>query len=480
MSISVRRWMGSAWQAYGGGTTPVDPSSYDWSDTNVPWAYSSTSEFTTAWPSGVSIVDIQTGSGDFYTNLANTVNAAPGRVVVRLGSGVYSLNKFRMIGASGNPTYSFGFWFPKLQGFLGQGPDKTYIQLDANATTVDTNGSTNRTADAHTYMEQMDPAAFAPLQRGLCRFDGSAASPILLAGVTFRAADQLPLTAKYSDSGALTGVYVPQPSPHQGVVLYSGLSAILSYVRFQAAGRAMSSAPPFEMSNLGSQYGEIRINNCEFDGRRSPDLDPARPRRCGPLMGNNEDHHEMVDCWIHHSNISRYAVNDENRNTQGVYIVTRCKAEQITNNQNRDPAINSGNSLGGYTNATPFGWESCNGTITVTDSTVVQDNSQSSGQVPCHFQLTSVGARNPQGGRFYLHGGQHGNNGFPGLDGYVTFRIATNTYWVSDGYNNTIFAYHKDGQRLLPYQYTGTWPASPATLQAAGVTPQTHYIVRAA
>lgn len=453
----------------------AQPQSWDWSESNVPWSYASTAVFQQDWPAGTSVVTIQTGSSDFYTNLANTVNASPGRVVVKLGDGVYSLNKFRMIGASGSPTYSFGFWFPKLQGFLGNGPDKTFIQLDANATTVDTNGTTDRTADAHTQMNQMDPADFAPILRGLCRFDGSSASPVLLAGVTFRAADQLPLTSKVGGS-----YVVPQPSPHNGVVIYRDSRAIVQYVRFQAAGRAMSSAPPFETANIGSQYASIRWRHCEFDGRRSPDLDPARPRRCGPIMANNETLSDMEDCWFHHSNVSRYAANDENRDTQGEYKVTRCKIEQITNNQNTDPALNNGNSLGGYTNATLFGWESCNGTITVTDVIASQDNNQSSGQVPMHFQMTSVGARDPAGGRMYVNGGEFHNTGWPQLEGFVCFRIEMNTDWATAGFNNTLFVYHKNGQRLLPYQYTGSWPPSSAALATAGVSPSTHYVIRAA
>lgn len=448
--------------------------SYDWSDTNLPWAYSDTSVFTQDWPAGTSIVNIQTGSSDFYTNLANTVNAAPGRVVVRLGTGVYSLNKFRMIGVSGLPLYSFGFWFPKLQGFLGDGPDKTFIQLDANATTVDTNGTTDRTADAHAAMNAMDPADFAPISRGLCRLDGTQSSPVLLAGLTFRAADQLPLTGKVAGAPYV----VPQPSPHNGVVIYRDSYATVQYTRFQAAGRACSSAPPFECANVGSQYGTITWRHCEFDGRRSADIDPAQPRRCGPIMVNNETLSEMEDCWLHHSNVSRYAANDENRETQGQYIITRCKAEQITNNQNRDPALNGGNSLGGVTNASAFGWESCNGTITLTDCIIKQDNNQSAGSVPMHVQVTSVGARNPQGGRMYIYGGDYFNSGFPTLDGYLCVRVAPDTYWATDGYSTTLHLFRKDGYRLQPYQYTAAWPPSTAALSAAGVAPDTHYIVR--
>lgn len=453
----------------------VQPQSWEWSDSNLPWAYSDTSVFTQDWPAGTSIVTIQTGSADFYTNLANTVNAAPGRVVVKLGDGVYHLNKFRMIGASGLPLYSFGFWFPKLQGFLGNGPDKTSIQFDANATTVDTNGTTDRTADAHAAMEQMDPADFAPISRGFCRFDGtSASSPVLLAGLTFRAADQLPLTAKVSGAS----YYVPQPSPHNGVVLYAGSYAQVQYVRFQAAGRAMSSAPPFETANVGSQYATITWRHCEFDGRRSADIDPARPRRCAPIMLNNETVSDIQDSWFHHSNLSRYAANDENRETQGVYSLTRCKSEQITNTHNTDPALNGGNSLGGYTNACLFGWESCNGTINITDCIMSVDNPYTDGSISQDLQFTSVGSRDPQGGRLTVVRGVYRNTGFPALDGYLSIRCVTGTYWYRDGFNTTMNVTNSAGARKQPYVYSGSWPPSTATLDAAGITPDTHYVVR--
>ncbi len=440
--------------------------SSDWSDTNLPWAYDDTSVFTKSWPAGTTIVDIQTGSSDFYTNLQNTVNAAGKRVVVRLAAGVYRLKSFRLIGASGDPTYSFGFWFPNLQGLLGQGPDKTFVQMDANS-------MTQAQLDK---MSTFAAADFAPLQMGLCRLDGSATSPVLIAGLTFRAADQQMLTAV----GAGVTSVVPQPAPHQGVVLYQGAQAKVSYVRFQGAARALTSAPPFECANAGSQYGTITWERCEFDGRRSPDLDPARPRRCGPVMVDNETLSEFTDCWFHHSNVSRYAANDENRNTQGVYRLVRCKAEHITNTQNVDPALNGGKSLGGYTNASAFGWESCNGTIELVDCIVSQDNSVSAGQVPMHLQLTTTGSRNPQGGRMTVTGGEFRNTGWPHLNGFVGFRIQKTTFWWTDGVDTTLTVKHKDGQRLTPYEVTGTWPPTAAQLALANVTPSTHYLIRTA
>ncbi|MDB5162960.1 MAG: hypothetical protein JWN28_567 [Candidatus Saccharibacteria bacterium] len=370
-----------------------------------------------------------------------------------------------MIGSSGSPTYAFGFWFPKLQGFLGQGPDKTFVQMDAN--------SINSTQMAA--IEQMDPQDFAPLQMGLCRIDGaSPSSPVLLGGLTFRSADQQMLTTKHPN----LAVAVPQPAPHQGVCIYSGGYAIVSHVRFQGAGRAINSLPPFEAANVTSHYATIKWFNCEFDGRRAADLDAARPRRCGVWMGNNETLSEFDDCWFHHSNVSRYAANDENRNTSGKYILTRCVSQQITNTQNVDPALNNGQSLGGYTNASNFGWESCSATITLNDCVIYVDNQFTNGQWPAYLQLTSVGARNPQGGRMTVNGGRFRHTKFTQVDEFVTMRIMQATYWWTDGFNNTITINHRDGQRLQPYLYTGSWPVSAQTLATAGVTPATHYIIK--
>ena len=464
----VRYWYDESASAFTAPGRPsltlIVPKSYEWGAANPPWDYDSPTQFTAKWPAGTTIVDIQTGSGDFFTNLQNTVNAAGKRVVVRLGPGVYHLNSFRLIGSSGDPTYSFGFWFPNLQGLLGAGPDLTFVQMDANSMTQ---AQLDR-------MATMTQASFAPIQMGLCRIDGTAASPVLLAGITFRAADQQMLTVKASDVNAV----VPQPAPHQGVVIYQNSTGIVSYCRFQAAGRALLSGPPFENANITTQYGDTRYNNCEFDGRRSPDLDPATPRRCGPWMGNNETYSELTDCWLHHSNVSRYAVNDENRETQGQYILTRCKAEQITNTKNVDPALNGGVSLGGWENATDFGFESCNGTITFTDCIIEQNNSDTSKAIAQHIQMTAVGGRNPQGGRATITRGIFRNTGFPSLDGYLCMRVISNTFWYTDGLNTTINVIGDSGQKKTAYVASGAWPPSAATLAAAGVTPNTHFIVR--
>lgn len=443
---------------------PLTPA--DWSDSNPPWAYTDTSVFTQDWPVGTTIVPLQTGGADFYTNLTNTVNAAGKRVVVQLPDGTHHLTLFRHIGSGSDPTYAVGFWHPNLQGLLGNGPDVCRVQMDANSMT---------TAQLD-QMKTMTAAAFAPLAQAMIRFDGAnASSPVLLAGVTFQAADQQMLTSVASDVPCV----VPQPAPHQGVWLYTAANSQISYCRFRAAGRAMMGAPPFEMGNLTTSHGNHVISNCEFDGRLASDINPKQPRRSGPIMANNELYHEIRDCWFHHANVTRYAVNDQNSNTTGQYISTRVKFEHITDNQNVDPDLNGGVSLGGWGNTSNYGWESCNGTITITDTFSVISVAASGGP-PTAFLLTTPGTnvRNPQGGRFFVVRGTFKHTVFPQLNDYVTFRIGKTTYWYTDGVATTIDVRRTDGTRLTGWEFVGTWPPTAAQLAAAGVSPSTHYIYK--
>jgi hypothetical protein len=464
----------SAWKARGREPLPVTPPvvglRYDWTEDNAPWAYATgTAPWEADLPSGIPVVNLSSTGATFWDRLNNTQAAQPGRHIIRLPDGVHQLTSFRMIGSSGDPNYAFGFWFPKLAGLIGNGADRCFVQMNANSMST---AQLNQLAT-------LTRAAFAPSQIGFCRIDGTPTSPCYLGGITFRAADQQMLTSKGSD----INMYVPQPAPHRGVFLYADgpLSGVTSYCRFQGAARAAMSQPPFEHGNLEHGRGYVRHNHVEFDGRRSPALDPARPRRCGVFMLNSEYDSMLQDCWLHHSNVSRYAANDQNNSLNGVYALERCKVEQITNNENRDPALNGGNSLGEFTNASLLGWESSAATIRVTDCIVSQDNNKSAGQVPMHYQLTWVGNRNPQGGRMYVRGTLPINTGWPQLDGFHGFRIKPDTYWWTDGFNNTLFVYHHETEaRLQPYVVTGTWPPTAAQLAAANVRTTTHYLIRSA
>lgn len=458
----VFMWDGTGYRDLLTGLPAVARLAHDWSDTNQPWAGGDPEQ---GWPTART-VDLIEGPSPFYDRLMQTVVGAGERVVVRLPEGVHSFTDFIPIGNSGDPTYSFGFWHPNLQGLIGAGPTKTFVQMDADS-------MTQAQLDA---LSIKTLSSFAPNQMGLIRLDGSAESPVLIGGLTFRSADQDPLTAVADD---LPPIYLPQPAPHQGVVIYPGSHGIVNNVRFQGAGRAMTSQPPFEHANVNTQHCDITWRRCEFDGRRSPDLDPAQPRRCGPVMFNNEAASILEDCWLHHSNVSRYAVNDENSESRGTYALTRCKVERITDTQNRDPALNSGDSLGGYTNATPLGWESVNGTIAITDCIVSQDNPHTDRQIPAHLQLTSVGHRDPQGGRLTVVGGDWRNTAHPYLDGFLILRIQPTTHWWTDGFDTTLDV-RPHGTRLAPHVVTGTWPPSPDSLASADISPSTHYLVRSA
>jgi hypothetical protein len=407
------------------------------------------------------VVNLSATGATFWDRLNNTVNAQPGRFICRLPAGDHVLTSFRLIGSSGDQSYAFGFWFPKLAGLDGAGPDLTFVTMAANS----------MTAAQLTRLSGMTQASFSPNQMGMCRFDASA-GPGFVGGLTFRAANQNTLTSISGDiTSSLSPVVVPQPAPHQGPVFYTGSTMTISHVRFQGAGKAMTSQPPFEMANCTSARANLTYRNCEFDGRISPAFDAAQPRKCAPWMGNDEILSDISDSWFHHSNVSRYAANDEGQSLTGRnYKLTRCKLEQITNTQN--------DGHGGYTNATPCGWESTNATITVTDCIIAQNNPNYAGAAPQDFQLTSVGGFDPAGGRMKVIGGVYRNTGFPALDGWTCFRIP-NSRFKTDGYATTVDVRDvAGGARKTAYVYNGTWPPSQATFDASGVDPSTHYLVR--
>lgn len=438
-----------------------------YADDRVPWSITSEAQLRELWPLGVTVVPLSPLGGSFWGRIDATLAGRTDRVVIQLEEDVYHLDSFRMAGSSGDPLYSFGFWFgQKLQGFIGRGADKTVVQMDANS-------MTQAQLDA---MALIPAASFSPLQLGMCRFDGAPGSPVLLSGVTFRAADQQMLTAVFPD----IDIVVPQPAPHQGVIIYSGSDSIVTYCRFQAAGRAAFGRPPFEMGNLGSQYGRQIWENNEFDGRRAKEIDPAQPRRCGVVMLNNETESRMVNCWMHHSNVTRYAVNDQNRDTAGSYLVQGCQSDHISETENRDPALNNGESLRGLGTGVQYGWESCSGDIRVTETVVVQSSKlprAGYGELPIPFRLTSVGSRNPVGGRFYAVDNIYTWPGTPHLNGWAAIRVQTDTHWWTDGVQNTLH-FEQDGVRLEPFDYAGPWPPPQAVLDDAGVSPATHYILR--
>lgn len=457
---------------------------YDWSDTNVPWAYTSASDWENQMPAGVTVTNIQTGSSDFYTNLSNTVNAAAGRVIVRLAAGDYILNKWRMIGSSGDPTYSFGFWFPKLAGLTGAGPDQTFVSFAANSPVVGTDGTTDVTASAMTTLSQMTQASFAPNQIGFCRIDttyNSTGAPIFIGGITFRAAAQQMLTSVSSDITGGGAPVMPQSMPHNGVTIYGGNlsspNSVVSHCRFQGAGKAMTSQPPFEHANFGSQKNQITFYNCEFDGRISDIYDSSRPRKCGPWMGNGEVLSSLNDSWFHHSNVSRYAANDESVISSTAlsnhYALTRCKFEQITNTEN--------NGNGGVTNASLAGWESSNALIELTNCIMLQDNPNVDSHGSAQHAGLTVTTTDRAGGRFSMTGCVFHNSGFPALEGFLTLRVAPNTsHWYVDGVATTITI--KDSPTSaakIANVYTGTWPPSASYISSNGLSPTTHYILKA-
>lgn len=450
------------------GSTVYDYSAWNWSDTNVPYSTTvgDTASFMQGWPSGLTLVNLITGTGDFRLDLTNTLNSTSAtKVVVVLPAGTQHIKTFQPYGTQ-SPTkpYLMGFYMgAKLQGLLGQGPLSSFVQLDANAYT---------TAQLDP-LKTMTKASFAPLLNAMCRFDGTQAAPILLGGITFQGSDQPLLDTVASDVGAV----VPQPAPYQGVTFYPGSYYQVNDCRFLATAQALISQPPFEMGCVSSQrcFGEFR--RTEMDGRRAASINAARPRRCTVWMGNDEGQALHTDCWLHHSNVSRYAANDEGNSfgTSGVYTLTRTRIDHIADLQNVDPAQNGGASLDGYSDPSCAGWESCNAKITLNDCIIEQNNSHTTRAVPQHLSLTTTG-RNAQGGRLTVNGGAFFDPGFPSVNGFLCVRASTSTFWVSDGLPTTMTVTSPTGVRKTARAYSGAWP--PPSSFLSPLNPDTDFIVK--
>lgn len=453
---------------------------WDWGEGREPWRQGAGAHPWAAFlPVGVPVVPLKVeAGGDFENQVTQTLNSAPARAIVELPpdtDGQYS--SFKKLGSGQNPTYAFGFYHQKFAGFYTEGtPENVSVGMAANSVS----------AEQLTHMEGLTQASFAPLQMGMMRVDTqyqSAAAPVYFGGITFESAPQNPLTTIAPDITG--GVFTPQAAPHQGLVLYSDSNrrhpgTVLSHVRFRGAGKAMNSQPPFEMGNITSQRNQVRALFSEFDGRMSPRFDASRPRKCGPLMTNGGVEIAVVDSWLHHSNVSRYAANDESVESGAAlsnhYRVERVKIEQISNNQNRQPPLNGGASLGGYTDASCFGYESSNALVEHIDVIAIIDNPKTTGQVPAHVQFTNTGPAR-SGGRYVVRGGVFRHLTFPQLDGFLIARVSQNTAWWTDGFATTFDIQVKRGTPLQAHIHTGSWPPTQAQLDAAGVTPETHYIV---
>lgn len=202
-------------------------------------------------------------------------------------------------------------------------------------------------------------------------------------------------------------------------------------------------------------------------------------------MGNNETLSQFQDSWLHHSNVSRYAANDQNGGGnggistsygKGAYSLTRCKIEQVSNTNN------DGN--GGYTNATPLGWESSAADITLDSCIVSRDNPYTSSQYPAHLQLTDVGGVSRDGGTMTVKNCIFRDSVYPTMNGFLIFRIVTSaTYWYDSGNFSQVSIYGPTGALLQPVRLSSFSPANPRALtaaQAAAYDPAKHYFVETA
>ena len=451
----------------------------DWDDANLPWSYATTDAFTEGFTEGITWTDLYTGTfaqSDLWSRITYTIAQVPGngRVYVRIPTGVHNVTSFQTpFVIPKDPLYAFGLWFPRLSGLLGDGPDKTRIHLVANS-------YSQEQLDA---LATLDPDTFTPLGNAFARFDG-AVTPFLLGGIKFTAADQQNVTALHPNMAAKHGIVVPQPAPHVGIHFEpapsNGTSEfIVNNCAFVGCARALLGQPPFECGLINSQYTKSVFRRCDFDGRRDAEVDPLRPRRSTTALVNNEKDMSFVDCHFHHSNIGRFAGNDQNRSPAALstfYNFIRCKFDHMGDEGNTDPLINGGAPLGGVDTRyiSPFGFESTNARIRLTDCIITQNTTYARGGIA----ITQVG-RNPSGGRMEVVDCVFRYEHKPYLNGFATMMIDPSTPWYTDGPATTTSVSREETPLTCHVYPTGSsWPPTEAYITAQGLTPETHYIVR--
>ena len=451
----------------------------DWDDANLPWSYATTDAFTEGFTEGITWTDLYTGTfaqSDLWSRITYTIAQVPGngRVYVRIPTGVHNVTSFQTpFVIPKDPLYAFGLWFPRLSGLLGDGPDKTRIHLVANS-------YSQEQLDA---LATLDPDTFTPLGNAFARFDG-AVTPFLLGGIKFTAADQQNVTALHPNMAAKHGIVVPQPAPHVGIHFEpapsNGTSEfIVNNCAFVGCARALLGQPPFECGLINSQYTKSVFRRCDFDGRRDAEVDPLRPRRSTTALVNNEKDMSFVDCHFHHSNIGRFAGNDQNKSPAALstfYNFIRCKFDHMGDEGNTDPLINGGAPLGGVDTRyiSPFGFESTNARIRLTDCIITQNTTYARGGIA----ITQVG-RNPSGGRMEVVDCVFRYEHKPYLNGFATMMIDPSTPWYTDGPATTTSVSREETPLTCHVYPTGSsWPPTEAYITAQGLTPETHYIVR--
>ena len=134
--------------------------------------------------------------------------------------------------------------------------------------------------------------------------------------------------------------------------------------------------------------------------------------------------------------------------------------------------------------AVDMGFESSRSTIVMRDIIADVNNTYYSGTgfrgISQHIGFAHVTEpTNRVGGELYVYGGRFLNTAYPSIDGFLCIRAYPDVAWYTSGVVNTMFVYDfEGGTRKTAWVYTGTWPPTAGQIAAAGVSPETHFIVR--
>lgn len=302
------------------GAAPVNGST-DWSDSNQPWVLKNGETVNDNLPSGVAIVnysDYSQGGTLSFTATLDVISTAQSTTpyYVRLPAGSFHITDFHYAGYIGYcQTQVNKTWC----GFIGAGPDQTFIVLDANAMSAQLVSDVSNAVHSPVW-------AYA-LQFGKGTYNNT---PIFISGITFR--------GNFQQVGTLSGLSGTAPMPYSGLHIDTApAGSRIQFCRFQGFGFAAKNLPPYELGAIETLHTvDLTISRVEIDGRQAPEINSAQPRSSGGHMSNYEGAVTWESFWLHHTRQSGWAIHDHapseggNANDHSTFTSTDVKIESVS------------------------------------------------------------------------------------------------------------------------------------------------------
>jgi len=438
-----------------------------WSSSNLPWSYGQLQD---DWPSSALALVVSYTDNRWYSasktfvQILDDACSTVGDCIIQLPAGTFHISNFNYFRTSAN-AQAMGYFNANLRGLLGSGVLSTFIQVDPNS--IDS--TLISWQEALTTSNTCNTVAF--------RLGNNDSRDFYMAGITWLGTDQPNLNHSAIQAQPSNAPYTQDlPACWGGLVLHGvGPGSLFQNLRFIGFGHALTNSPPFETGAIGSQSDNYTLRRVEIDGQIASTFDSSRPRRSGMLMLNSELNVTLEDGYLHHSERSGYT-------NYGHTTAARANGSITTTNWQVEHNADYDDGLGGSLGMPPFNHEEVLGPITHNApifGTYDRENWQvSHGYVGCSTVGTVNGLtiNDP-----VIIGSYAQDNGCFSLRVPPTYYDGnTNVWYTSSG--SMPITVTKNGVPLTMVRvgsgtpYGTSYTAS--QLQSAGITPDTHWLVK--